>query len=126
MLFYYFLRLLLPPKRRPRFAIPPHANRNSTAPPSVQNVGHHQSFSPTTQRFHLLRHHPSPALYLSALPISHSQQFLPLSNPQFFSPTTLLTPGFLPPGLYVKTIPLAAQMLDVRRNQKLEMIRVER
>ncbi|KAF3963386.1 hypothetical protein CMV_012223 [Castanea mollissima] len=81
----------------PRSVVPPHAKRSSTAPPSVQNAGHHQSFSSTTQRLHLLRHHPSPALHLSALPISHSQQFLPLSHPQFLSPTTLSTPGFLPP-----------------------------
>ncbi|XP_050273868.1 uncharacterized protein LOC126716873 isoform X4 [Quercus robur] len=70
-------------------AVPPHAKHSSTAPPSVQNAGHHQPFSPTTQRFHLLRHHPSLALHLSVLPISH---------PQFFSPTTLSTLGFLPPG----------------------------
>ncbi|KAM4086022.1 hypothetical protein ACJW30_10G071200 [Castanea mollissima] len=81
----------------PRSVVPPHAKRSSTAPPSVQNAGHHQSFSSTTQRLHLLRHHPPPALHLSALPISHSQQFLPLSHPQFLSPTTLSTPGFLPP-----------------------------
>ncbi|XP_050273865.1 uncharacterized protein LOC126716873 isoform X3 [Quercus robur] len=71
-------------------AVPPHAKHSSTAPPSVQNAGHHQPFSPTTQRFHLLRHHPSLALHLSVLPISH---------PQFFSPTTLSTLGFLPPEL---------------------------
>ena len=93
------LCLLLPPKRKSCSAIPPHANRSSTAPPSVQNAGHHQSFSPTTQWLHLLWHHPSPALYLLALPISHSQQFLPLSPLQFFSPTTLLIPRFLPLGL---------------------------
>ena len=71
------LCLLLPSKRRPLSAIPPRANRNSTAPTSIQNAGHHQSFSPTTQRLHLLRHHPSLDLYLSVLPISHSQNFSP-------------------------------------------------
>ena len=82
----------------PHSTIPPHAKCSSTAPPLVQNASHHQSFSPTTQRLHLLWHHPSLALHLLVLPISHSQQFLPLSHPQFFSPTTLLTLGSLPPS----------------------------
>ncbi|XP_030941047.1 uncharacterized protein LOC115965895 [Quercus lobata] len=55
----------------------PHANRSSTSPPSVQNVGHHQSFSPTTQRLHLLRHHPSPAPYLSASVFFFQTRFSP-------------------------------------------------
>ena len=37
----------------PYSPVPPHAKHSSTAPPSVQNASHHQSFSPTTQRLHL-------------------------------------------------------------------------
>ena len=112
------LCLLLPSKRRPLSAIPPHTNRNSTAPTSVQNAGHQQS-SPSTQRLHLLWHHPSPALYLSGLPISRSQQFLPLSHPQFFSPTTLLTPEFLPPGFLLGSTPIEFLFLFLVANLSL-------
>nr|POF24680.1 hypothetical protein CFP56_56764 [Quercus suber] len=71
------------------------------APPSVQSAGHHQSFSPTTQR-----HHPSPTLGAT------HNSFSPLFHPQFFSPTTLLTPGFLPhefPRLLPKFGPSVAE-----------------
>ena len=103
----------------PHSIVPPHAKRSSTAPPLVQNASHHQSFSPATQRFHLLWHHPSLALHLLALPISPSQHFLPLSHPQFFSPITLLTPGFLPSSLLLGSTPIKFLFLFLVANLSL-------
>ena len=103
----------------PYSPVPPHAKHSSTAPPSVQNASHHQSFSPTTQRLHLFQHHPSPALHLSTLLISHSQQFVPLSHPQFFFPTTLSTPRFLPPGLLLGSTPIKFFFLFLVANSSL-------
>ena len=62
---------------------------------------------------------PSPTLHLSTLPISHSQQFLPLSHPQFFSTTTMSTPGFLPPGLLLSSTPIEFLFLFLVANSSL-------
>ena len=116
---FSFFCLFLPPKRRPTLYRSPtrKTQLNSSTfspkrkPPSV--LLSHNSTAPP------LRHHPSPALHLSALPISHSQQFLPLSHPQFFSPTTLSTLGFLPPGLLLGSTPIKFLFLFLVANSSL-------
>ena len=113
------LCLLLPPKCRPTLCRSPTRKTQLNGSTFSPKHRHHRSFSPPTQQLHLLWHHPSPALHLLALPISHSQQFLSLSHPQFFSPTTLSTPGFLLLGLMLGSTPIEFLFLFLVANLSL-------
>ena len=111
---FSFLCLLLPPKRRPTLC----------RSPTRKMQLNYSTFSPKRRPPSVLLSHnsmapPSPTLHLSTLPISHSQQFLPFSHPQFFSPTTLLTPRFLPPGLLLGSTPIEFLFLFLVANLSL-------
>ena len=95
---FSFFCLFLPPKRRPTLY------RSPTRKTQLNS----STFSPKRKPPAVLLSHnstapPSPAppfsrsIFVSATHLSLTK-FLPLSHPQFFSPTTLLTLGSLPPS----------------------------